>query len=105
MRSFAFACWMGASLALGGPALAQPEENLRIYNNTRSRLEVHRNYQWWCYMDPGEFKSLSVPWGETQTFDFFRFVGGNSAMTYRVQLWLDRFREYEYIYVEEKDVP
>lgn len=81
------------------------EVNLSIYNYSKERIVVLHNYADLGVMDPGEYRGLTIPWDETQTFDFYRYATGNINRAYRVQTYVGKYREYAEIQVTEQNLP
>ena len=92
-------------LALTAPLALGTEVNISVYNYTNGRLAVHLNYQWYCILEPQEYRGLSVPWDQLQVLDFYRYPSGSINTAYEVKVSVGRFHSSEIIYVSEKDLP
>lgn len=91
-------------LMASGVSFAQ-HVNLAVYNYSKERIVVLHNYVDIGIMEPGDYRGFTIPWDETQTFDFYRYSTGNINRAYRVQTYVGKFREYAEIQVQDKDLP
>jgi hypothetical protein len=84
---------------------AATDVNVSVYNYTSGRLAVHLNYQWYCVLEPQEYRGLTLPWDEFQTLEFYRYPQGSINTSFKVLVNLGRFHPVELIYVSDRDLP
>lgn len=87
------------------PLAMSTDQNVTIYNYTTSRIVVNWNYQWYCILEPQEYRGLAVPWDQFQYFDFYRYPSGSINTSHRVLVSLGRFHPVELIYVTDRELP
>ena len=92
-------------LVLTAPLAMGTDINVSIYNYSSSRVVMNLNYQWYCILEPQEYRGLSIPWDVYQYLDFYRYPDGNSNATFHVMVGLGRFHPTEAIYVSDNDLP
>lgn len=92
-------------LLITAPAAIGTDQNVTIYNYTTSRIVVNIDYQWYCILEPQEYRGLAVPWDKFVYFDFYRYPSGSINTAHRVLISLGRFHPTELIYVTDRELP
>lgn len=92
-------------LLLTSPLALGTDVNVSVYNYTSGRIAVHLDSQWYCILEPQEYRGLSLPWDEFHTLEFYRYPSGSINTAMKVLVSLGRFHPVELIYVNERDLP
>jgi len=99
-----FLMWL-LILVVTAPLAVGTDVNVSVYNYTSGRLAVHVDYQWYCILEPQEYRGLTIPWDEFHTLEFYRYPSGSINTSFKVLVSLGRFHPVELIYVSDRDLP